>query len=37
MKDLIPSERSGLILPTGDPGALADAIDAAYRGEILSA
>jgi glycosyltransferase involved in cell wall biosynthesis len=35
MKDLIDPPRTGLILPTGDLGALADAIDAAYRGEIF--
>ena len=36
MKDLIASERQGLVLPTGDASAFTDAIDAAYRGEILS-
>jgi glycosyltransferase involved in cell wall biosynthesis len=35
MKDLIDSPRTGLILPTGDLGALSEAIDAAYRGEIF--
>ncbi len=35
MKDLIDSDRDGLILPTGDVNALAEAIEAAYRGEIL--
>jgi glycosyltransferase involved in cell wall biosynthesis len=35
MKELIGSDRQGLVLPTGDVEALADAIDAAYRGEIL--
>ncbi|HYM46657.1 MAG TPA: glycosyltransferase family 4 protein [Solirubrobacteraceae bacterium] len=35
MKDLIDSGRDGLILPTGDLGALTEAIDCAYRGEIL--
>jgi glycosyltransferase involved in cell wall biosynthesis len=35
MKDLIDG-RSGLILRTGDRGALTDAIDAAYRGELLN-
>jgi glycosyltransferase involved in cell wall biosynthesis len=35
MKDLIDG-RNGLILPTGDRGALTDAIDAAYRGELLN-
>jgi glycosyltransferase involved in cell wall biosynthesis len=34
MKDLI-EPGAGLILPTGDLAALTDAIDAAYRGEIL--
>ncbi len=36
MKDLIDSPRSGLILPTGDLTALTEAIEAAYRGEILA-
>lgn len=36
MKDLIDPGVNGLILPTGDLGALSEAIDAAYRGEILS-
>jgi glycosyltransferase involved in cell wall biosynthesis len=35
MKDLIDA-RNGLILPTGDRGALTDAIDAVYRGELLN-
>jgi glycosyltransferase involved in cell wall biosynthesis len=35
MKELIDSPRTGLILPTGDRDALAEAIDAAYRGEIF--
>jgi glycosyltransferase involved in cell wall biosynthesis len=35
MKELIRSERDGLVLPTGDCDALAQAIDAAYRGELL--
>jgi glycosyltransferase involved in cell wall biosynthesis len=35
MKDLIDPGRNGLILPTGDLGALSDAIDATYRREIL--
>ena len=35
MKDLIDSGRDGLILPTGDRVALTEAIEAAYRGEIL--
>ncbi len=37
MKYLIDPGANGLILPTGDPGALTETIDAAYRGEILSA
>jgi glycosyltransferase involved in cell wall biosynthesis len=35
MKDLIVPGRDGLILPTGDLGALTEAIDCAYRGEVL--
>jgi glycosyltransferase involved in cell wall biosynthesis len=35
MKDLIDSPRRGLVLPTGELGALTEAIDAAYRGETL--
>jgi glycosyltransferase involved in cell wall biosynthesis len=35
MKDLIDSERAGLVLPTGELDALASAIDAAYRGELF--
>jgi glycosyltransferase involved in cell wall biosynthesis len=35
MKDLIDSERAGLVLPTGELGPLASAIDAAYRGELF--
>jgi glycosyltransferase involved in cell wall biosynthesis len=35
MKELIRSDRAGLVLPTGDADALAQAIDAAYRGEVL--
>jgi glycosyltransferase involved in cell wall biosynthesis len=35
MKDLIEPGRDGLVLPTGDPGALSEAIEAAYRGELL--
>jgi glycosyltransferase involved in cell wall biosynthesis len=35
MKDLIDDPGAGLVLPTGDLAALTDAIDAAYRGEIL--
>jgi glycosyltransferase involved in cell wall biosynthesis len=36
MKELIGSARDGLVLPTGDSGALSEAIEAAYRGEILA-
>jgi glycosyltransferase involved in cell wall biosynthesis len=36
MKDLIPSPRAGLVLRTGDLDALVEAIEAAYRGEILA-
>jgi glycosyltransferase involved in cell wall biosynthesis len=35
MKDLISADRHGVVLPTGDLGALTEAIEAAYRGEIL--
>ena len=35
MKELIDSPRRGMILPTGALGALTEAIDAAYRGEML--
>jgi glycosyltransferase involved in cell wall biosynthesis len=35
MKDLIQPGRTGAVLPTGDLDALAQAIDAAYRGELL--
>jgi glycosyltransferase involved in cell wall biosynthesis len=35
MKDLVQSPRTGLILPTGDLGALIEAIEAAYRGEMF--
>jgi len=35
MKDLIDPARTGLILPTGDLDALTEAIEAAYRGEVL--
>jgi glycosyltransferase involved in cell wall biosynthesis len=34
MKDLVDHGRNGLILPTGDLDALADALAAAYRGEL---
>lgn len=36
MKDLIATDRDGLVLPTGDLEALTGAVEAAYRGEILS-
>jgi glycosyltransferase involved in cell wall biosynthesis len=36
MKDLIDAGGDGLVLPTGDLSALTEAIEAAYRGEILS-
>jgi glycosyltransferase involved in cell wall biosynthesis len=36
MKDLIDPGVTGAILPTGDLDALTAAIDAAYRGEILT-
>ena len=36
MKDLVEQGINGLVLPTGDLSALAEAIDAAYRGEILA-
>jgi glycosyltransferase involved in cell wall biosynthesis len=36
MKELIGSPRDGLVLPTGDAGALSEAIEAACRGEILA-
>jgi glycosyltransferase involved in cell wall biosynthesis len=35
MKELLDSDRRGLIVPTGDVDALAQAIAAAYRGEVL--
>ena len=35
MKELIDEGRTGLVLPTGDAAALAAAMEAAYRGEIL--
>jgi glycosyltransferase involved in cell wall biosynthesis len=35
MKELIDPGRNGVILPTGDLDALAEALEAAYRGEIL--
>jgi glycosyltransferase involved in cell wall biosynthesis len=34
MKELVGSARDGLVLPTGDMGALTEAIDCAYRGEL---
>ena len=36
MKELIDGENVGRVLPSGDVDALAEAIEAAYRGEILS-
>lgn len=36
MKDLIERDRDGLVLPTGDVKLLTEAIEAAYRGEILT-
>jgi glycosyltransferase involved in cell wall biosynthesis len=36
MKELIDSPRRGLTLPTGDLDALAQAIEAAYRGELFA-
>jgi glycosyltransferase involved in cell wall biosynthesis len=35
MKDLIDTDRIGLVLPTGDLDALTEAIDAAYGRQIL--
>jgi glycosyltransferase involved in cell wall biosynthesis len=35
MKDMIDAGRNGMVLATGDPAALTDAIEAAYRGELL--
>jgi glycosyltransferase involved in cell wall biosynthesis len=35
MKELIDSDHIGLVLPTGEAGPLAEAMLAAYRGEIL--
>jgi glycosyltransferase involved in cell wall biosynthesis len=37
MKHLIGPSSAGMILPTGDLAALTEAIEAAYRGEILAA
>jgi len=37
MKELLDPSRNGIILPTGDRDALTATIDAAYRGEVLSA
>lgn len=37
MKELIDPDRNGLILPTGDLGALTDAIEAAHNREIFHA
>lgn len=35
MQELIDPGSTGMVLPTGDVGALTEAIDAAYRGEIF--
>ena len=35
MKELIGGEQDGLVLPTGDRDALAQALEAAYRGEVF--
>lgn len=35
MKDLVDPGANGLILGTGDADALADALDAAYRGAVV--
>ncbi len=35
MKEVLDRGRNGLVVPTGDVGALAEAIDAAYRGEAF--
>jgi len=35
IKDLVEPGRNGAVLPTGDVGALTEAIEAAYRGELL--
>ncbi len=35
MKELIDPGRNGMVVPTGDLSALTEAIDAAYRGELL--
>jgi glycosyltransferase involved in cell wall biosynthesis len=35
MKDLIDPQRNGAIVPAGDVSGLAEAIDAAYRGELV--
>lgn len=35
MKELITPGGNGVVLPTGEPGVLAESIDAAYRGELL--
>jgi glycosyltransferase involved in cell wall biosynthesis len=37
MKELVVDGVNGAVLPTGDVAALAEAIDAAYRGESLTA
>jgi len=35
MKELIDDGRNGVVVPTGEPSALAEAIAAAYRGELF--
>ncbi len=35
MKELITPGGNGVVVPTGEPGVLAESIDAAYRGELL--
>ena len=37
MKELIIDDRSGLVVPSGDADALAEAMEAATRGEVLRA
>jgi glycosyltransferase involved in cell wall biosynthesis len=37
MKDLIRPHQDGVVVPTGDLDALSEAIDSAYRGDILGA
>ena len=35
MRELIEPGRNGLVVPTGDLDALTQAIESAYRGELL--